>query len=155
MSQSGFPNSDLAMSPQVDVSYQWMRFFCDDDEKLKVPCSTLFCFNPTVADQRRAVLVSDVMWLAAGVCVEAVLLLLLFTARSDAGAATRMQTLEESYGPGPVRAGNKMTTGEAKAMLIETLQPIIARHQKVTGRPRQSTRLLLDWPAIRGGACGS
>mmetsp|Transcript_25468 Transcript_25468/g.60433 ORF Transcript_25468/g.60433 Transcript_25468/m.60433 type:complete len:412 (-) Transcript_25468:293-1528(-) len=57
----------------VDVAYQWMRFFCDDDAILK--------------------------------------------------------TLEDEYGPGPVRAGNKMLTGEAKALLIQTLQPIIAGHQ--------------------------
>lgn len=60
----------------VDVAYQWMFFFCDDDDKL--------------------------------------------------------QKLADEYGPGPVRAGNKMLTGEAKALLIETLKPIIATHQKVT-----------------------
>jgi tryptophanyl-tRNA synthetase len=57
----------------VDVAYQWMRFFCDDDEKL--------------------------------------------------------QKMADEYGPGPVRANDKMLTGEAKAMLIETIKPIIAKHQ--------------------------
>jgi len=59
---------------EVDVSYQWMRFFCDDDATL--------------------------------------------------------ERLAAEYGPGPVRAGNKMLTGEAKKLLVETLQPIIARHQQ-------------------------
>eukprot|EP00960_Hanusia_phi_P068803 766939-Hanusia_phi.AAC.3 len=58
----------------VDVAYQWMRFFCDDDAVL--------------------------------------------------------QKIEQEYGPGPVRAGDKMLTGEAKQLLISTLQPIIARHQQ-------------------------
>lgn len=57
----------------VDVSYQWMRFFCDDDELLA--------------------------------------------------------KMAAEYGPGPVRQGDKMLTGEAKAMLIETIKPIIAKHQ--------------------------
>jgi len=59
---------------EVDVAFQWMRFFCDDDSLLK--------------------------------------------------------KMEDEYGPGPVRAGNKMLTGEAKAMLVATLQPIIAKHQQ-------------------------
>ncbi|EKX53054.1 hypothetical protein GUITHDRAFT_92171 [Guillardia theta CCMP2712] len=59
---------------EVDVAYQWMRFFCDDDSVL--------------------------------------------------------QKIEQEYGPGPVRAGNKMLTGEAKQLLISTLQPIISRHQQ-------------------------
>mmetsp|Transcript_9119 Transcript_9119/g.21232 ORF Transcript_9119/g.21232 Transcript_9119/m.21232 type:complete len:411 (+) Transcript_9119:56-1288(+) len=64
----------LGADLEVDVSFQWMRFFCEDDATL--------------------------------------------------------QMMEDSYGPGPVRAGDKMTTGEAKALLIETLHPIIARHQR-------------------------
>jgi hypothetical protein len=42
-----------------------------------------------------------------------------------------LQKLADEYGPGPVRAGNKMLTGEAKKLLIETLKPIIMQHQKV------------------------
>ena len=46
-----------------------------------------------------------------------------------------LQKIEQEYGPGPVRAGNKMLTGEAKQLLISTLQPIISRHQQVPAPP--------------------
>ena len=47
-----------------------------------------------------------------------------------------LQKLADEYGPGPVRAGNKMLTGEAKKLLIETLKPIIMQHQKVRTFPK-------------------
>lgn len=45
-----------------------------------------------------------------------------------------LEQMAAEYGPGHVRAGDKMLTGEAKALLIKTLQPIIAKHQAVCKR---------------------
>ena len=38
--------------------------------------------------------------------------------------------------PETLFAGDKMTTGEAKALLIDTLHPIIARHQRARAAVR-------------------
>eukprot|EP00961_Rhodomonas_salina_P192522 2598397-Rhodomonas_salina.1 len=53
-----------------------------------------------------------------------------------------LKTLEDEYGPGPVRAGNKMLTGEAKALLIQTLQVRVQVYPKRRELPCCSSAVL-------------